>query len=470
MGNNLRTNQLIRNLIILSDFVVLNVIYSLYIYFNPVPLNHSNAMLLILLSNFGFLVAQYYYSTVVHEPLVSSDKVLRQVTRLAFLQQIVSFLMIKTVFMLMDITSPLVRFYLYLAPIFYLGLLGSRYSEKQLIKYIRRMGHNVRYVLFVGNSLSLLSIRDYLTNDPSHGYRILGYYSDHEMEERSSSMSYLGTIDDAISLLNEQREHVQADELYCCLPSSQDETIMKVMRACNNSMVRFFYVPLFATTFGHSLRLERLGEHVVMTNCEEPLNQPVNKLFKRTFDVLFSLIVLICMLPFLPIIAIIIKLQSPGPIFFKQKRTGLNGADFYCYKFRSMHINAEADKLQCTENDPRKFAFGNLMRKTNIDELPQFFNVLRGDMSVVGPRPHMLYHTEVYRKLIDKYMIRHFVKPGITGWAQVTGFRGETKELWQMEGRVERDIWYIENWSIWLDIRIIWRTIKQILVRDKKAY
>ncbi len=135
-----------------------------------------------------------------------------------------------------------------------------------------------------------------------------------------------------------------------------------------------------------------------------------------------------------------------------------------------MHINAEADKLQCTENDPRKFAFGNLMRKTNIDELPQFFNVLRGDMSVVGPRPHMLYHTEVYRKLIDKYMIRHFVKPGITGWAQVTGFRGETKELWQMEGRVERDIWYIENWSIWLDIRIIWRTIKQILVRDKKAY
>ena len=161
MGNNLRTHPPIRNMLILSDFVVLNVIYSLYIYFNPVPLNHSNAMLLILLSNFGFLVAQYYYSTVVHEPLVSSDKVLRQVTRLAFLQQIVSFLMIKTVFMLMDITSPLIRFYLYLAPIFYLGLLGSRYSEKQLIKYIRRMGHNVRYVLFVGNSLSLLSIRDY---------------------------------------------------------------------------------------------------------------------------------------------------------------------------------------------------------------------------------------------------------------------------------------------------------------------
>ena len=135
-----------------------------------------------------------------------------------------------------------------------------------------------------------------------------------------------------------------------------------------------------------------------------------------------------------------------------------------------MHVNRQADILQATENDPRKFAFGNFMRKTNLDEFPQFFNVLIGDMSIVGPRPHMLYHTEIYGQLIDKYMVRHFCKPGITGMAQVTGCRGETKELWQMEERVKRDIWYIENWSFWLDIKIMFMTVKMIFIHDQKAY
>ena len=150
--------------------------------------------------------------------------------------------------------------------------------------------------------------------------------------------------------------------------------------------------------------------------------------------------------------------------------TGTSPRDIDCYKFRSMHVNSDADRLQATEDDPRKFPFGDFMRKTNIDELPQLWNVLIGDMSIVGPRPHMLAHTEQYDKLIQKYMVRHFVKPGVTGWAQVTGFRGETRELWQMEGRVERDIWYIQYWSLRLDLRIIWLTVKTIFKRDKKAY
>jgi putative colanic acid biosynthesis UDP-glucose lipid carrier transferase len=135
-----------------------------------------------------------------------------------------------------------------------------------------------------------------------------------------------------------------------------------------------------------------------------------------------------------------------------------------------MHVNNDADKLQATEDDPRKFPFGNYMRRMSIDELPQFWNVLKGEMSVVGPRPHMLAHTEAYSRLIDKFMVRHFLKPGITGWAQVTGFRGETKEKEQMEGRVKRDIWYMENWSIWLDIRIIWLTAKSFFIHDEHAY
>src|SRR5574344_2764537 len=210
--------------------------------------------------------------------------------------------------------------------------------------------------------------------------------------------------------------------------------------------------------------------YITFTNYETPLSLPTNRLVKRIFDIAVSSFALICLLPFIPIVALFIKIQSPGPIFFKQERTGMNGKEFKCYKFRSMHINKDADKIQATENDPRKFAFGNILRKMNIDELPQFWDVLIGTMSIVGPRPHMLLHTETYAKLIDKYMVRHFVKLGVTGWAQVTGFRGETKELWQMEERVKRDIWYIENWSIWLDLRIIWRTAKQRVIHDENAY
>ena len=196
----------------------------------------------------------------------------------------------------------------------------------------------------------------------------------------------------------------------------------------------------------------------------------VNRAVKRTFDLLLVMIFMIPALLIFPFVWIIVKIQSPGPIFFKQKRTGLDGKDFNLYKFRSMHVNKDADRVQATKNDPRKYPFGNFMRKANIDEIPQIINVLKGDMSFVGPRPHMLAHTEQYSQLIDKYMVRHFVKPGVTGWAQVTGFRGETNELWQMEGRVKRDIWYMEHWSIWLDIRIIWMTLKTFFVHDEHAY
>ncbi len=196
----------------------------------------------------------------------------------------------------------------------------------------------------------------------------------------------------------------------------------------------------------------------------------MNKVVKRVFDFVLSSFSLFFIFLSFPLIWLIIKIQSPGPVLFTQERTGQDGKSFRIYKFRSMYINQCADKLQTTRDDPRKFPFGDFMRKTSIDELPQFWNVLKGDMSIVGPRPHMLAHTEMYSHLINKYMVRHFVKPGITGWAQVNGFRGETKELWQMEGRIKRDIWYMENWSIWLDIRIVWLTIKLMFRQDSHAY
>ncbi len=258
--------------------------------------------------------------------------------------------------------------------------------------------------------------------------------------------------------------------MFCTFPWEMDKEIKEVLNYCDNTATRFFllspdaYRPIF------NLKPEVLGESMVYTNHDYPLDRLPNKIVKRLFDLAVSGVACLVLLPFIPIVALIIKMQSPGPVFFRQERTGIDGKPFLMIKFRSMHVNKDADKVQATKDDPRKFPFGNFMRAANIDELPQFFNVLRGDMSIVGPRPHMLMHTEMYGRLIDRYMIRHFVKPGITGWAQVTGSRGETKELWQMEERVQKDYWYIKHWSFGLDLRIIIMTFLQFFKHDEHAY
>lgn len=169
-------------------------------------------------------------------------------------------------------------------------------------------------------------------------------------------------------------------------------------------------------------------------------------------------------------VAVAVKLSSPGPVFFRQKRTGYRGREFQCFKFRTMRLNSDSDSLQATEKDPRKTKVGNFLRHSSIDELPQIWNVFIGDMSLVGPRPHMLSHTEEYSRLIDKYMVRHMVKPGITGWAQVNGYRGPTHELWQMEKRVKYDVWYIEHWSMLLDLKIMVRTVINALKGESNAF
>lgn len=235
--------------------------------------------------------------------------------------------------------------------------------------------------------------------------------------------------------------------------------------------MRFYSVPNMNNYLQNKVYLEWVGSVPVLSLRKDRLSSLSNKIIKRTFDLVFSTLFLCTLFPvILIIVTIITKITMPGPVFFRQKRNGLNDKEFYCLKFRSMKVNADADRLQATKDDPRKTKWGNIMRKTNIDELPQFINVFMGDMSVVGPRPHMLKHTIEYSKLIDKYMVRHLVKPGITGWSQVTGFRGETRELKDMKGRIKGDIWYIENWSFWLDLYIIYRTVANVFKGEEKAY
>lgn len=345
---------------------------------------------------------------------------------------------------------------------------GYRLLLRYAIKRYRTKGGNLRFVVLVGSGSNMRELFHEMTDYKWVGYWVLGYFDFLENVEFSKECTYLGKPEEVIPFLKDKRN---AHFLYCSLPSKEEETIVPIIHYCENNLVHFFSVPNVHNYLHNRMYFNMLGNVPYLSLHRSPLSQTENRFLKRTFDIVFSLTFLCTLFPIIFIIvAIITKTTMLGPIFFKQKRNGLNNKEFYCYKFRSMKVNADADRVQATKDDPRKTKWGNIMRKTSIDELPQFINVLLGDMSVVGPRPHMVKHTEEYSKLINKYMVRHFVKPGITGWSQVTGYRGETKELKDMEGRIRGDIWYIEHWSFWLDIYIIYKTVANAIGGEKNAY
>lgn len=351
----------------------------------------------------------------------------------------------------------------------------KRLCEREFLSWLRSKGRNTRMVLLVGSDPANMEIYRAIMSDPATGYKVIGYFGDED--EIPYPVDHLGKVQDLIDLIRSDSEthkidgvDLKIDEIYCALDNDDIDAIRTIMNFCNRYVMRFCLVPRIQQSLQLQLKPEMIGGGAVYTNYQSPLIYMSNRVIKRTFDIVFSSIVLILMLPFIPIIAFFIKRESPGPMLFKQMRTGINGRDFLCYKFRSMHVNDDADKKQATKEDPRKFKFGDFIRRYNIDELPQFWNVLKGDMSVVGPRPHMLAHTEQYAKVVEKYMYRHYAKPGITGYAQVSGFRGETSELWQMEERVKKDIYYIENWSFWFDMKLIYRTVLTMFVHDENAY
>lgn len=357
-------------------------------------------------------------------------------------------------------------------PLFLLTLIVMvscfRLSVRWAMNMYRKKVKHVNKVVFVGSKDNNLALYREMCSISSLGYKVLGYFDDQPNDKFPKECKYLGVPSEVLDYLSTNHD---VHELFCCLPSRRADEIVTIIKYCEKHFVHFYSVPNVTNYLHHRVYMNILGSVPYLSLYREPLSHPENRLLKRVFDILVSGIFLCTLFPIIFIIvAIITKLTMPGPIFFRQKRNGLNGKEFYCYKFRSMKVNADADKLQATKNDPRKTKWGDIMRKTNIDELPQFWNVLKGDMSVVGPRPHMLKHTEEYSKLIDKYLIRHIVKPGITGWSQVTGFRGETQQLSQMEGRVEGDIWYIEHWSIGLDLYIMYRTVANVIHGDKEAY
>ena len=458
-NKNNQSNRLIKLCIIAGDFLILSVMIFVVLdlpAFNR--LTEEMEAIFWMVSLVSMLISQWKFSSTIHERKVGANAILRETTLLVVTQTLLSYLILRSIRYETRVGIHLLT--VGVALLFVLILV--RLTERILLKYVRSLGYNTRTATFVGTDKELGQLHNRLMGSPTYGYKVLGCYGEIE------GITCNGTVEDFIRGLDNPESLKLGDELYLCVSRNERDIIKRTVNLCNNHVVKFYYVPVSSELL--NLQPVMIDDLEMFTTYTSPLEDSLNRTIKRAADFLLSAFFLLLSSLLLPFVVVMIKLQSPGPIFFRQRRTGLDGRDFWMYKFRSMHVNADADRLQASEDDPRKFPFGNFMRRTNIDELPQFWNVLCGDMSIVGPRPHMLAHTKQYSNLIDRYMVRHFVRPGVTGWAQVTGFRGETRELWQMEGRVERDIWYIQHWSVWLDIRIIWMTFKSFFYHDKNAY
>jgi len=360
------------------------------------------------------------------------------------------------------------REHLYATYLMLFGLIMCwRYLSIKLIKLYRKSGYNYRRVVIVGGGEVAQQLNDYFNSDDVLGVRLLGVFSDSDFSFEIKDSLKTGTLDslEQFALKN------NIDEIFYTMPLTYTKKIKGLVDFCDKYMIRFKVVPDFRGFIFKRVNIDFFNDVPVITLREEPLTDFINRFTKRVFDLISSLLTIFFVLSWLyPIIAVLIKLTSKGPVLFKQSRSGVNNNEFLCYKFRSMTMSAEADTKQATKGDVRITKIGAFLRKSSLDEFPQFFNVFMGDMSIVGPRPHMLKHTEEYSALIQKYMVRQLVKPGITGAAQVKGYRGETKELEDMEGRVRLDVWYIENWSLSLDINIIFHTVWNVFKGDEKAY
>lgn len=328
-----------------------------------------------------------------------------------------------------------------------------------LRKYRIFYGGNLRNVIVVGNGKNVNELISFFNENPDYGYNLVKTF-DLKSEKRTQLKEVFNFV---------KNNHV--DEIYGALNSLSNSEVEEIISFADNNLKTIKLLPDSKNTLMRNLAVEYYGYIPIISLRQIPLDKEINKRLKRAFDIIFSAVVILGILSWLtPIIAILIKLESKGPVFFKQKRNGLNYQEFYCFKFRSMFLNPIADLEQVQKNDPRITRVGAFLRRTSIDELPQFFNVLLGDMSVVGPRPHMVSHTEMYAKSVDKFMVRHFIKPGITGLAQTSGYRGEVENDRDIIGRVKYDIFYIENWSLLLDIKVIFMTVLNAVKGEEKAY
>lgn len=345
-------------------------------------------------------------------------------------------------------------------------IVGSRVAYKIISKYLEFSGFDQRRFVIIGATAAGKSIQNFFESHDLSRYQFRGFFDN----DKNGGIVDPALIKGDLHAVKEFCVSENIDEIYFALPLTEKALVQEISQFADDNCIYFRIAPDFSSVVAENYNVLLYDSMPVLTTRKEPLGVSLNAALKRAFDIVFSLSVILTVFPFVvPLIALAIRLDSKGPIIFKQLRPGKKNKLFECYKFRTMTVN-NSTEFQALKDDPRVTRVGKFLRKTNLDELPQFVNVLLGNMSVVGPRPNMVSQLEEYSKKIERYKVRHFVTPGITGYAQVNGYRGETREPGLMEKRVEYDVMYLENWSLTLDIKIIFLTVWNMIKGEKRAY
>jgi putative colanic acid biosynthesis UDP-glucose lipid carrier transferase len=349
---------------------------------------------------------------------------------------------------------------------FGVALLTNRFLYLGIKNYFKNSHHLIKKVIILGYNDTAKKLAKYFEDDGINT-ELIGFVEDNNKMYELTHYPVLSNLSGALQIAKE----MDVQEIFSTITPEQNKEIYNLMYQAEKECIRFKIVPNLSVFITREVHIEYFGDLPILSLRSEPLDDVGNRLKKRILDIVVSLFVIVFVLSWMvPILAILIFLESGESVFFKQLRTGKNKKSFYCLKFRSMRPNKDADLKQASLNDSRITVIGKFIRRTSLDEFPQFINVLKGEMSLVGPRPHMLKHTNDYSKIVDEYMVRQFLKPGITGWAQINGYRGEITNPEQIRMRVDKDLWYLENWNLWLDIQILFLTVYYVIKGDKNAF
>jgi putative colanic acid biosynthesis UDP-glucose lipid carrier transferase len=444
-----------------SDLFGLNVINLALLFYTDKFMqgNYTNTVFCIF-TNIVWMICSYGTGMYVTNRLLNFKRLVKRT--------LISFILYNFfLFLFAEVTSETMNrsFIFYDLSGFAMFLLFTRLSYILLLTFLYTTEEYKKKIAFIGCNKNVSSLIDYFRTNKS-STQIAGVFDD-EKQAGFPEIPLLGGIKDCVNYAKENK----VTDIYVTLSPKLYPILYSLAETAEKSFIRFKFIPDLSEFTDNKCHIDFIENTAVISIRQEPLQDLSAQIKKRIFDIAVSSIISLFILSWLiPILAILIKIDSKGPVFFTQERSGKNNVPFRVIKLRTLKENPDSDRLQVTRNDLRITRLGRFLRKTNLDELPQFFNVLFGEMSVVGARPHMLKHTEEYSMIYDDYMLRHFTKPGITGWAQVNGYRGEIKEPQQLEKRVEHDIWYMENWNIRLDLKIVFLTIFNTVKGEENAF
>jgi putative colanic acid biosynthesis UDP-glucose lipid carrier transferase len=454
-----------QNGLMLYDYILINLLHTLSLLQIQQLHSHYNSLQIVL---FGLFINLGWYFIAVAlrlyniESLFINNWNIVKVLFALFLFGLSALLFLVLLNIPLVNRVQLVPYYLLLIVLIFL----SRFLYQVVKYFLFKQSGFLNNTLIIGYNNTSKKLAEYLQNSVG-ALKLVGYVDEPENIKELSVLPVFSGIANTINIAKQYG----INEIYSTITPEEHPEVAQLLPLTEQACMRLHFVPNVSHFIEKGMVVQHLHHLSICSLRKDPLEDVGNRIIKRIFDLSVSIFVTVFILSWLyPLIAILIKASSQGPILFKQLRSGINDKPFYCLKFRTMLMNNHADHVQATKNDSRVTWVGKFLRKSSLDEFPQFLNVLKGEMSIVGPRPHMLKHTKEFSAVERHYMVRHLLKPGITGWAQVNGYRGEIKDPTQLTGRIECDIWYLENWSLFLDLKIILLTIYRVFAGDKNAY